>query len=1354
MNVNARRGLGGLVLLPLLVWGAAADPIQDIIGQASLGEYQSYLKVLTGVDPVPGDPPVYLTNRYSRGPQAQVAGQWIRSSFDTFGLDTSIQSFALSGGYYGQNVIGELPGTTRPEDVYIICGHYDTAWTNEGWNQPGCDDNASGTGAVMLAARIFAQYQFEGTIRFIAFSGEEQGLVGSAAYVSAAAAAGENIVAAINLDMILHPGFDNADPDPDYDLDIGKNSSSAWLADYIAGQFGLYTSIDVQVYNAGSASDHYSFWQHGYDALWLSENTASEICGANYEYHTAYDIFDNPHLDWDFGLETVRGSMAGLVGLAGLIPEPSAALLLGALVLLASAGRRRGSAVRPANANPPPQRRAPARTAGIRGPVASARGTDSARRSFRRAAGCAAAVLAAASLCPADTIYVDDDLPIGGDGQSWFSAFKHLQDALAVAAAGDEIRVAQGTYKPDQSQSGVVTPGDRTATFNLAGVAALRGGYRGCPDGDCEGGDPDERDIALYETVLSGDLLGNDSFHFSNYTDNSFHVVTIAGAGDTVLVDGVTVTAGYGPNPGSLLCVQSSPVISRCKFIGNHSAGLCFQDGGQPLVEDCTIADNKAYATYSGSAGVHCSETGVALVRCLISGNTAGAGAGLYVGSGQVTLTDCAITGNAASIPLYGGGSGGGVLCAGGHVLLTNCVIRWNVCERYGGGIGCAWGGTVTCDGCLIADNWAWGELGDGGGVSCEDGTLNLSSCTLVGNFAGGDGGACRLVATWQGTTAAINDCVFAGNGAVYGGGAISIAWASQMVNLTCVRCVFTGNVTTATSQDGRGGAISASANYAHCLFAQAAFCGNEARHGGALDFDAQPTSNFTLADCAVIGNVSRATASAGALHVHRPMPGTVTNCTFSGNWAAGSGAAVVWTGGAASLSNSIYFGDTPAEILDGGNVAITFSDVQGGWPGAGNIDADPQFAGGPSGTWTAPGAHDYATHRVTLTDATAAWTDGALVGSFVKPDVSSALQFLIIANTATTLTIWADRQTVATGLSWVPAGATYQVSDFRLSPGSPCINAGSNLVPGLSDVDLLGAPRVQQCRPDMGAYESPLPPEPPPDCNGNGELDDCDLYAGTSSDCNLNWIPDECDIAGGMSADCNENLVPDECESQADCNQNGVLDICDLYLGTSQDCNANTVPDECEPQDDCNGNGVLDICELYAGTSHDCNGNGVLDECEIAGGSPDCNGNGFPDECDLASGTSADCNFNGVPDECDVASGYSEDCNANGVPDQCDVMYGTSTDVNFNYVPDECESVGDLNCDGATDFGDINPFVLYLSNYAAWLASFPGCDPVNGDINGDGIYGQGALDDINPFVTLLTWWRTEDRPDRPSAPQ
>ena len=60
----------------------------------------------------------------------------------------------------------------------------------------------------------------------------------------------------------------------------------------------------------------------------------------------------------------------------------------------------------------------------------------------------------------------------------------------------------------------------------------------------------------------------------------------------------------------------------------------------------------------------------------------------------------------------------------------------------------------------------------------------------------------------------------------------------------------------------------------------------------------------------------------------------------------------------------------------------------------------------------------------------------------------------------------------------------------------------------------------------------------------------------------------------------------------------------------------------------------------------------------------------------------------------------------------------------------------GDVNCDGSVGFGDINPFVLLLSNPSAWQTTYPGCPLLNGDINSDGTVDFG---DINPFVALLS---------------
>jgi hypothetical protein len=103
---------------------------------------------------------------------------------------------------------------------------------------------------------------------------------------------------------------------------------------------------------------------------------------------------------------------------------------------------------------------------------------------------------------------------------------------------------------------------------------------------------------------------------------------------------------------------------------------------------------------------------------------------------------------------------------------------------------------------------------------------------------------------------------------------------------------------------------------------------------------------------------------------------------------------------------------------------------------------------------------------------------------------------------------------------------------DLHLSAGSSCANSGSGVAGvDLGPTDVEGAPRVQACHVDMGAFESPYFVS---DCNGNGEPDECDVAGGTSTDCNGNGRLDECDILVGLSDDCNANGFPDECDVEA----------------------------------------------------------------------------------------------------------------------------------------------------------------------------------------------------------------------------
>jgi len=135
------------------------------------------------------------------------------------------------------------------------------------------------------------------------------------------------------------------------------------------------------------------------------------------------------------------------------------------------------------------------------------------------------------------TLYVDVGATGSNNGSSWSDAYVTLQDGLGAAVSGDEIRVAQGTYTPDQGVG--VTPGAREATFQLKSGVAVRGGYAGNSEDD-----PDVRDIEEYETILSGDLNGDDGADFQNNGENSYHVITGSGADQTGVVEGVTIGGG------------------------------------------------------------------------------------------------------------------------------------------------------------------------------------------------------------------------------------------------------------------------------------------------------------------------------------------------------------------------------------------------------------------------------------------------------------------------------------------------------------------------------------------------------------------------------------------------------------------------------------------------------------------------------------------------------------------------------------------------------------------------------------------------------------------------------------------
>jgi hypothetical protein len=257
----------------------------------------------------------------------QEARLYLQDAFEGMGLNTSVQGVHL-------NVVGELTGTTTPENIYIIGGHYDHL---EG-DRPGGDDNASGTAGVLEAARVLSQYRFESTIRFIGFNAEEDGLLGSKDYVEThVIPGGENIVGMLNLDMILRPGSD-VEPDNVIDVEVEAKfdhpPSVAWAEAFLAASAAFVPALVVNdtLIDTESQSDNDSFRNAGFPGILIIENSLPDFWDANAYYHGFDDASDRTAndpgspsgvtYDFAFATDVTRATVALVAQEAVLVSGP------------------------------------------------------------------------------------------------------------------------------------------------------------------------------------------------------------------------------------------------------------------------------------------------------------------------------------------------------------------------------------------------------------------------------------------------------------------------------------------------------------------------------------------------------------------------------------------------------------------------------------------------------------------------------------------------------------------------------------------------------------------------------------------------------------------------------------------------------------------------------------------------------------------------------------------------------------------------------------------------------------------------------------------------------------------------
>jgi len=280
------------------------------------------------------------------------ARHWIYDQFKSYSprLQVSFDNYRVKKGK-GRiiqdvdlyNVVAVLPGKLNPERQFILSGHYDslamlrrapdgsTAVPTDGQSggpppfdlsmlapiEPGVTDDGSGTAAVMELARIMSQYEFEKTIVFVAFAGEEMGLVGSSLYARKARKENQIIDGVLNNDIIGSEvsgdgRIDNStisvySEDPD-------DSTSRQLARYVKDIGERYlpsVKIDL-VFRAdriGRGGDHTPFNLEGYPAVRVTtpnENYANQ--------HSVTDTFENTSVS--YASRVIQANAAALASLA------------------------------------------------------------------------------------------------------------------------------------------------------------------------------------------------------------------------------------------------------------------------------------------------------------------------------------------------------------------------------------------------------------------------------------------------------------------------------------------------------------------------------------------------------------------------------------------------------------------------------------------------------------------------------------------------------------------------------------------------------------------------------------------------------------------------------------------------------------------------------------------------------------------------------------------------------------------------------------------------------------------------------------------------------------------------------
>lgn len=457
---------------------------------------------------------------------------------------------------------------------------------------------------------------------------------------------------------------------------------------------------------------------------------------------------------------------------------------------------------------------------------------------------------------------------------------------------------------------------------------------------------------------------------------------------------------------------NSNPTLTNCTF-RNNSAGWSGGLGNyysNPTLTNCTFIGNSAD---NNGGGINNYESNPVFINCIFSNNSAEVGGGIFSEyNSSSTLDSCTFSDNTAR-------HGGGIYCVSCSPIITNCTFRNNTAEyEYPGTppppqppenrtpmINDDTDVRIMCPPPMTAQ-----QIGNGGGISYNHSNPILINCTFSGNSSFEYGGAvygeadsnsilnkCIFNRNSAGSGGGIENhnsnlmltnCIFTENSAVYGGGGIR----NEFCNSILTNCTFNYNF--AGWSGGLGN------YYSNSTIMNCTFSGNSAEtNGGGMN---NSESHIVQTNCIFSGNSA---VSGGGLFSKDNIKSMLTNCTFVENIASYGGG--IYYENTSSppipppipppqlynniINNCILWGNEATEgpqifLAPFSFTSVSYSDVQGDWPGEGNINADPLFI------------------------ELGSWADVNDPNIFVEPNHPSA--------------VWID-------------------GDYRLRIGSPCIDAG-----------------------------------------------------------------------------------------------------------------------------------------------------------------------------------------------------------------------------------------------------------------------------------------------------------------------